>query len=86
MEKSTILAALKHISDVYFEKKDYISSSQINRAIDVIEDYNEEFPKTEEDEIKDLLMENFHASNEQFVKMAEEIIKLRKINKELSKK
>lgn len=39
MEKSVILKELKSISDVYFEKKDYISSGQINRAMDVIEDY-----------------------------------------------
>lgn len=42
MEKSVILEELKKISDVYFEKKDYISSGQINRAMDIIEDFNGE--------------------------------------------
>jgi hypothetical protein len=36
MDKLVILKELKIISDVYFEKKDYISSGQINRAMDII--------------------------------------------------
>ena len=38
MEKNELLETLKHISDVYFQKKDYISAGQINKAMDVIED------------------------------------------------
>ena len=39
MEKEILLRELNHISKVYFNKKDYISSGQVNRAIDVVEDY-----------------------------------------------
>lgn len=46
MEKETLLQALKHISDVYFNKKDYISAGQINRAMDVVEDYDGVIPKS----------------------------------------
>lgn len=46
MKKNELLKTLKHISDSYFQKKDYISSGQINRAIDVINDYDGELPKT----------------------------------------
>ncbi len=80
-KKPTILKELKKISDVYLNKKDYISYGQINRAIDVVEDYTGESEASEEDEIKSLLMENFHISNEQFARMAEEIINLRKEKK-----
>jgi hypothetical protein len=38
MGKEELLQTLKHISDLYFQKKDYISAGQINRAMDVIED------------------------------------------------
>ncbi|MBK7362680.1 MAG: hypothetical protein IPJ01_10330 [Micavibrio sp.] len=46
MEKETLLQALKHISDVYLKKKDYISAGQINRAMDVVEDYDGVIPQT----------------------------------------
>lgn len=49
----TILLELKNISNVYFEKKDYISSGQINRAIDVIEDYFGEINYSKKDDHKD---------------------------------
>lgn len=43
--KEKILQVLKHISSIYFNKKDYISAEQINLAMDVIEDCSEEeFP------------------------------------------
>lgn len=45
MEKQELLKALKHISDTYLKKKDYISAGQINRAIDVVEDFDGELPK-----------------------------------------
>lgn len=48
-----ILLELKSISDVYFNKKDYISSGQINRAMDVIEDYFGEINYSKKDESKD---------------------------------
>lgn len=38
MEKEILLQELKKISDVFFNKKDYLSAGQINRAIDVIID------------------------------------------------
>ena len=39
MDKEILIRDLRYISDTYFDKKDYISAGQINRAIDVIEDY-----------------------------------------------
>ena len=45
MEKQELLEALKHISDVYFQKKDYISAGQINRAMDVVNDYDGVLPQ-----------------------------------------
>lgn len=39
MKKKILIAELKRISKMYFEKKDYISAGQINRALDVVEDY-----------------------------------------------
>lgn len=51
MKKDKLLKALKKISDVYFDKKDYISAGQVNRAMDVVED----MPEEEMDELlKDL--------------------------------
>lgn len=47
MEDLEVLKYLKKISDFYFEKKDYISSGQINRAIDIVEDYQHQKPKDE---------------------------------------
>ena len=40
MEKKILIQELKKISKAYFNKKDYISTGQINLAIDVIEDYD----------------------------------------------
>ena len=40
MEKEALLQTLKHISDSYFQKKDYISAGMINRAMDVVNDYD----------------------------------------------
>ena len=45
MEKQELLEALKHISDVYFQKKDYISAGQINLAMDVVNDYDGVLPQ-----------------------------------------
>jgi len=38
MKKQTLINELEKISKSFFDKKDYISAGQINRAIDVIED------------------------------------------------
>lgn len=45
MEKYELLQTLKHISDSYFQKKDYISAGQINLAIDVVNDYDGVLPQ-----------------------------------------
>lgn len=47
MEKELLLKTLKHISDAYFDKKDYISAGQINRAIDVLNDYDGVLPQSD---------------------------------------
>jgi hypothetical protein len=39
MTKTELIKTLKKISKHYFNEKDYTSSSQINRAIDVVQDY-----------------------------------------------
>lgn len=52
MSKEKLLQDLKHISDSYFKKHDYISSGQINRAMDVINDFDGELPK--ENTVNDL--------------------------------
>lgn len=39
MDTATILLELKKISEYYFDKKDYVSAGQINRAMEVAEDY-----------------------------------------------
>lgn len=49
MNKEGLLKALKHISDVYFKKQDYISYGQINRAIDVVEDFDGLLPQDNKD-------------------------------------
>ena len=55
MGKSTILEELINISDVYFNKKDYISYGQINRAMDVIEDYFGELNYSKKDGSNDVI-------------------------------
>ena len=47
MEKEILIRELNYISKVYFEKKDYISAGQINRAIDVVEDYFAVLPQAD---------------------------------------
>jgi hypothetical protein len=42
--KEFLLQCLKQISQSYFDKKDYISAGQVNRAIDVVEDYDGVLP------------------------------------------
>lgn len=47
MKKDELLQTLKHISDSYFQKKDYISAGMINRAIDVVNDYDGVLPQAD---------------------------------------
>jgi len=66
MEKSVILKELKNISDVYFNKKDFVSSGQINRAMDVIEDYDNESKEVAEDKNENLnthVLPKYNCSN-----------------------
>lgn len=66
MDKSVILKELKNISDVYFKKKDYISSGQINRAMDVIEDYDGNPKEVDENKNKNLnthVLPKYNCSN-----------------------
>ena len=66
MDKSVILKELKNISDVYFEKKDYISSGQINRAMDIIEDFNGEPKEVVEEKDENLnthVLPKYNCSN-----------------------
>lgn len=66
MEKSVILKELKKISDVYFKKKDYISSGQINRAMDIVEDYNGEPKEVTEEKNENLnthVLPKYNCSN-----------------------
>lgn len=66
MNKSAILKELKNISDVYFNKKDFISSSQINRAMDVIEDYDGESKEEAESKNENLnthVLPKYNCSN-----------------------
>lgn len=51
MKKEALLKRLKHISDVYLKKKDFISAGQINRAIDVVEDFDGEIPEQNKEEM-----------------------------------
>jgi len=44
MEKNKLLEELKTISDSFFQKKDYINSGIINRAMDVINSFEGELP------------------------------------------
>lgn len=45
MEKEILLRELKYISDAYFNKKDYTNTRQINRAMDIVEDYYAVLPQ-----------------------------------------
>lgn len=54
MEKSIILKELKKISDFYLNKKDYISAGQINRAMDVAEDYYSEIGHSEKVDVNNI--------------------------------
>lgn len=47
MEKDELLQTPKHISDSYFQKKDYISAGMINRAMDVVNDYDGVLPQAD---------------------------------------
>ncbi len=58
MKKEKLLKALKHISDTYLNNKDYISAGQINRAIDIVEDFDGEIPEENKEEIN-YLKENY---------------------------
>ncbi len=40
MQKELLLQELKKISEHYFNKKDYVSSTQVKLAMDVVEDYD----------------------------------------------
>lgn len=53
MKKDELLKSMQIIADSYFQKKDFISAGQINRAIDVVNDYDGDLEKELESENKD---------------------------------
>ena len=46
MKKEILMNELRRISDVYFDNENFICAGIINRAIDVIEDYDEAMSNT----------------------------------------
>lgn len=47
MEKEQLIQTLKHISDSFFKKEEYISAGRINQAIDVINDCDVVLPQAD---------------------------------------